>query len=166
MPILKDHFTYMLLLLWHLSLMTGSSHGPKIYLRGAILHTPIYGGFGHRPLLSEELVLVGALWTYFAILVLIWENHSLLAFIWHFCKFEWSCTIHTVWNSILSQNTYLQTCHLCTSSKSQITLRMFFKTKLGGARRYYRSREAVLPLPRYYRSCTERYYRSLGKLWG
>ena len=53
--------------------MTSSSFGPKIYLRGAIQYTLIYGGLGHRPLLSEELMLVGASWIYFAIIVLLWE---------------------------------------------------------------------------------------------
>ena len=50
-----------------------SSFGPKIYLRGAILHTPIYGGIGHRPLLSEELVLFGVFMDISYYLVLLCE---------------------------------------------------------------------------------------------
>ena len=53
--------------------MMSSSFGPKIHLRGALLHTLTYGGLGHRPLLSEELVLVGFLWSYFATPSTSWE---------------------------------------------------------------------------------------------
>ena len=105
MSTLKDHFTYVSLLLRHLSLMTSSSLGPKIYLRGAIQHTLIYGGLGHRPLLSEELMIVGSSWIYFAILVLYGKSltfglHLIFLQVWVIMYH-----LHSLISLNLSQNT-------------------------------------------------------------
>ena len=61
--------------------MTSSWFGPKIYLRGAKPHILIYGGLGHRPLLSEELELVWDLCMYIAYLYVPMENTSSLGYL-------------------------------------------------------------------------------------
>ena len=53
--------------------MTSSSLGPKIYLRGAKLQILIYGGLGHRPLLSGELMLFGLQMDFIAYLHVLME---------------------------------------------------------------------------------------------
>ena len=60
--------------------MMSSSLGPKIYLRGAILHMLKYGGLGHRPLLYEELILGESYWCSLHIYMFLWETHQHLAF--------------------------------------------------------------------------------------
>ena len=55
--------------------MTNSSFEPKIHLCGVKLHILTYGGLGHRPLLSEELVLFGVFTEFYCISMWFYGKH-------------------------------------------------------------------------------------------